>query len=438
MNITIHRPRQIGGQITEITSSKGTRIIVDLGHNLPKAEGDSDPLDNREAIERLTKGCKAVLYTHYHGDHVGLCHHVPSEVPQYIGPIARDVMRCKYERLKSVPSAEAEPLNALNALDRMKTYAADAPIWIDDIKVTPYFVSHSACDAHMFLIEADGKSILHTGDFREHSRVGSHLIEMLQKYVGSVDVLITEGTMLSRKGETVDTEEQLEEKAEALMREHKYVFIHSSSTDLERLRGFTQAFRKVRPHAPLVCDGYQFDVLKVFQNIEYKGKKKYNFGRTIIYDGKETPNLQRRREEMREEGFVMLVRVSADSKKFLHFLDDILPMLDPTQTLFIYSMWSGYVDPHRKDTLKPSYVELQDRFRSPSFSTTICTLHTSGHATMETLRKVCETLKPSTAIIPVHRDADSDFGAIGLSEELNKKVVTENIFIDDVEVKFID
>ncbi len=431
MNITIHRPRQIGGQITEITTFKGTRIIIDLGVNL---SGD-DPLNNREAIESLTKGCNAVLYTHYHGDHVGLCHHVPSEVSQYIGPIARNVMRCKYERLKNVSGMKVESQNALNALDRMKTYKASIPIRIDDVKVTPYFVSHSACDAYMFLIEAEGKRILHTGDFREHSRVGSRLIEMLQAYIGSVDVLITEGTMLSRKDEHVDTEEELEEKAEALMRKYKYVFIHCSSTDLERLYGFSKAHRKVRPHAPLVCDGYQYDVLKVFQNIEYKGKRRYDFGYITIYDGRETSNLISRREEMQKEGFTMFVRASDKSNKFLRFLNVILPMLDPSQTLFIYSMWGGYLD--RAETFKPENKKLQDCFNKEGYPP-IERLHTSGHATMETLRKVCETLKPGTAIIPIHREANSDFGAIGLSEELKKKIVTEDSIMNDIEITFSD
>ena len=39
MTITIHRGiNQIGGCITEIKSEKGTKILIDLGHNLP--EGD--------------------------------------------------------------------------------------------------------------------------------------------------------------------------------------------------------------------------------------------------------------------------------------------------------------------------------------------------------------------------------------------------------------
>jgi len=36
--ITVYRPNQIGGCITEIESSKGTKIIIDVGSNLPGIE----------------------------------------------------------------------------------------------------------------------------------------------------------------------------------------------------------------------------------------------------------------------------------------------------------------------------------------------------------------------------------------------------------------
>ena len=36
------------------------------------------------------------------------------------------------------------------------------PIKIKDVTITPYIVDHSAYNSFMFLIEADGKRILHT------------------------------------------------------------------------------------------------------------------------------------------------------------------------------------------------------------------------------------------------------------------------------------
>ena len=60
-----------------------------------------------------------------------------------------------------------------------------------DIGITPFFVDHSALDAYMFLLEAGGKKILFTGDFREHGIMGKNnvLERMVQKYIGEVDIL---------------------------------------------------------------------------------------------------------------------------------------------------------------------------------------------------------------------------------------------------------
>ena len=73
MQITIHRGiDQIGGCITEIRTAR-SKILIDLGHNLPKGNGPSeDRFDNAGAIAQLCEGCDAVFYTHYHGDHVDL------------------------------------------------------------------------------------------------------------------------------------------------------------------------------------------------------------------------------------------------------------------------------------------------------------------------------------------------------------------------------
>ena len=45
---------------------------------------------------------------------------------------------------------------------------ANESVIIKGIKITPLLVDHSAYNAYMLLIEAEGKKILHTGDFRNH------------------------------------------------------------------------------------------------------------------------------------------------------------------------------------------------------------------------------------------------------------------------------
>lgn len=65
-------------------------------------------------------------------------------------------------------------------------------------KITPFCIDHSAVDSYLFLIEADGKRILYTGDFRLHGVRGKAMGKILDRRIGKVDVVVTEGTTVSR------------------------------------------------------------------------------------------------------------------------------------------------------------------------------------------------------------------------------------------------
>lgn len=173
MKITIHRGiDQIGGCITEI-ATETTKIFIDLGRNLPKGDNPTEDKNaSKEVIEKLTKDCNAIFYTHYHGDHIDLYKYVPETIPQFIGEIAKQVMICKSKRLAKLPAKTNITEKDVEKLESFKTFKAKDKIKIGDVSITPYFVSHSACDSYMFLIEANGKSVLHTGDFREHGYLG--------------------------------------------------------------------------------------------------------------------------------------------------------------------------------------------------------------------------------------------------------------------------
>jgi ribonuclease J len=223
VKITIHRGiDQIGGCITEIATDT-SKILIDLGHNLPKGDQSSpDAFASKEAIEKLTAGVNAVFYTHYHGDHVELFKYVPDHVEQYISEIAKQVMLCKYEILSKSGKIENVTPADFEKLKSFKTFKVAQKITKGDITVTPYLVSHSACDAFIFLVEVGGKRILHTGDFRGHGYLGKGLIPTIENHITHqpVDVLITEGTMLSRQSEKVLHERDIQQKAITLMKKY--------------------------------------------------------------------------------------------------------------------------------------------------------------------------------------------------------------------------
>ena len=84
---------------------------------------------------------------------------------------------------------------------------ADEPVTIKDIKVTPLVVDHSAYNAYMLLIETEGKKILFSGDFRNHSYKGKLLPKTLKR-IGKTFCCICEGTTFSRPREEHQMTEQ--------------------------------------------------------------------------------------------------------------------------------------------------------------------------------------------------------------------------------------
>ena len=84
--IKIYNGNQIGGCITVI-SSKKAKIMIDFGENLPGAESVEENEFNWE-----TEKIDAVLFTHYHGDHIGRFKEIPEAIPLYMGKLTRQVM----------------------------------------------------------------------------------------------------------------------------------------------------------------------------------------------------------------------------------------------------------------------------------------------------------------------------------------------------------
>ncbi len=369
MNIIIHRgTHQIGGCVTEICTKK-THIFIDMGSELPDEDGNI-------AIETLSidgvtggsKSCDGVLFTHYHGDHIGMLAHILPGVPLYMGQAAKDIFLTLQKRVNCTLVPAVEAINTFRATDKIQ---------IGDIAITPLMVDHSAYDAYMFLIEADGKRVLHTGDFRTHGFRGKGVIPMLKKYVGQVDVLITEGTMLSRDASHIDTERELQEKAKKLLSDNKYVFVICSSTNIDRLASLHEATPRGKY---FLCDSYQKDVIDIA--VKYGGMhaQLYTFKKAKVYK-------EYFEEKAEKQGFCMMVRAN---DCFLNIMRKYRDNHN-SECLVIYSLWDGYLQlPNNR--LAP----LMEGFQQVKH------LHTSGHATLEAIVEVCNTVKPLQAIIPIH------------------------------------
>lgn len=425
MKITIHRGiAQIGGCITEIATDR-SKIFIDLGHNLTKPNEDAeDEYANNEAITKLCEGCNAIFYTHYHDDHVELFRYVPTDIPQYIGGVAKQVMIAKNRHLSFAPGMKQNLGNDITKLELFKCYEANRPITIGDIKVTPYFVSHSAADAYMFLIEAEGKRILHTGDFREHSYLGKGLEKTIKAYIRGIDVLVTEGTMLGRSCEMVMHENDIQIKIKEYEKQFKNIFVLCSSTDIDRLASVYNGHKSVYGR-PFICDNYQKEILQIFSDNQGTKSVLYKFDVEHIYNYKS--DNQKLREWMQRSGFTMLVR---SSDKYEKWCSELIAELNPNETLLIYSMFKGYIEPNHEayNESLHNFVKIFPRFE-------YC--HTTGHATVESLARMCNLTSPRIAIIPIHRVSGSDYASITIPTELKERIVTQSIKTDNLEIAIL-
>lgn len=441
--IRIYRgTNQIGGIVTEIRKDDH-RILIDFGANLPEskenATGDEEIVGQVFGEDGSGVRTDAVLFTHYHGDHVGLKGYIPDGIPMYVGHTAKEIMRViagRVDYMKEKSGSADAP--ELPVIERMKPYwKAGTEKDFEGIRVKPLICDHSALDAYMFVIEMNGKRILYTGDFRDHGIPGEDTFEkMIREKVGKVDILVTEGTMVSRfeeeRNNTVRTEDELGTEAAKIFASHHENVVLVSSTNLDSIMEFYHAVPKGKA---FVCDTYQAEVMKIAIEAGHKYFKKYRFGKQIyvLCSGKNDRNMKSLLkyriswwkkdrcpfspaipDKYQEKGFVMLARPNRNPNVDIgRFEERVLHMKDP---YIVYSMWNGYLKGGKAED--PAVVRFMEGHMDEEHMEK---LHTSGHAYVETLKKLMDMTDPGI-IIPMHTEDAKAFKKVPLFKDYTDRI----------------
>ena len=139
-----------------------------------------------------------------------------------------------------------------------------------------------------------------------------------------------------------------------------------------------------------MVDGYQWTQMKTISETLGADPKawRYRFGGQLYYN-KYKEEIQK---NLPRNGITMLIRNNYQIRKMI---DELYPLMNPERTCLVYSQFRGYVLKEHK--------AFQSR---------------------EALASVCEKVNPRYAIIPIHRDAESDFRSLPISQELKDKVLT--------------
>ena len=390
MNITVHRgTHQIGGSAIEI-STTSTRIVFDFGNELSLEE---QYIPTHLDIDGVTGGkfnCDGIVISHYHMDHLGQLISALSEIPLYMGELSKEI---------ALIGAQYQDRGLYLRLLGANTFRGGDVFSIGDIRIRPLVIDHSAADSYMFVIEAEGKRVLYTGDFRMHGLRHHVLDKLVNTYIGEVDVLITEGTSLSRDADDCISEATVLDDISSYIQDGKNVFIMCSSTNIDRIMGIWQ---NMPTDKVLICDAYQKRILDtVINNVYYESSLYRRHDSPLVIDKGRYPKYYM------EHGFVSLVR---GTENFISKIKEF-PKDD---VRIIYSMWTGYIEENL------ALKELLDTY--PSY---IC--HASGHVSKDDLAQFIEMVDPDI-VIPVHTDTP---------EKLRRILPNRNIYVVNDKEPFI-
>ena len=418
MNFKIHRGTQeIGGSCVEIWTDT-TRILVDFGMPLVERDGSEFDFEKHKnlPIDELIKSdvlpdvqgiynsdkilIDGLLISHAHQDHWGLYNYINPNIKCYLGKATQKLIE-----INNQFTTQNTIIKNLVYFEKEQTFN------IGDIRITPYWADHSAFDSYSFLIEADGKSIFYSGDFRGHGRKSKAFKWFTHNAPQNVNYLLLEGTSIGKSTQPFKNETDIENELVALFKASgKSNLIYTSGQNIDRIVSIYRAC--VRTDKTLVVDVYVATILKelseyaqiAYPSDDFKNLKvifPYYTSKRLAKEGNEKILYQFKKYKISKEEisnnpdkYTMIVRPSMQK--------DLERITGIDGGNLIYSMWEGYM---KKANTKKFLQYLENR------KFTIHNIHTSGHADIDTLKQMVEAIKPKS-IVPIHTFNAGDYNKI--------------------------
>ena len=346
--------------------------------SIEETECERTELDFNKLLDE--RNFAAVFISHYHADHVGLLKYAGKLPPVYMGKMAFKLFKATEEYKKQ--NVNFTPRGYLQN---------KVSVVIGDITVTAVLADHSAFDAYSFIIEADGKTVVYSGDFRGSGRKSYN--RYLQSLPQNVDAVICEGTNAGKNAVNV-REDKLEAEMFNAMTEAKQVFVMMSALNIDRIVTVFKAAKRAKRimlqdvYMSLVTDicGKSIPNPRTFNDVyafTTKGMDNEQYQKYLAKYGAKKFGEKR----IAREKFVMCVRSSF--KSCLQKLNDIKPLAG---SILIYSMWNGY----KQQQSTQEFLDFAE-----SLGIKVIDIHTSGHADRNDLHTFLARLNPQH-IIPIH------------------------------------
>ncbi len=298
-------------------------------------------------------------------------------------------------------------------------FQSNRKIKLGPFLITPYLVDHSALDSYAFMVDAEGKTLFYTGDFRGHGRKRRLFEEFIQN-PPAIDVLMMEGTMVGpRSDEAFLTESELEEAlTDVMQRCEGTVFVTAPSQNIDRLVSIFRATRRSKRR--FIIDLYTAEVLDSLTDYP-RLPKTFWPGIRVAYSAAIINRLENAgRQDIMEKhrkNVIRWPRINEKPHEFVVFCRQsvfapIKKYLDIRKSAWVYSMWRGYLE--RSAPLRRMKSYFDDQGVEYHY------IHSGGHARLADLKRFVESVKPGT-IIPIHTyhpELFQDFfGKVGMVED---------------------
>jgi ribonuclease J len=436
LRFKIHRgTKEIGGSCVEVWTDS-TRIVIDLG--MPLVNPDRTPFDAREAEKRTTAeliqdgilpdipslyqngSSTALLISHAHQDHYGLMSRISPSCPVWLGFSTKLLI----ELTNTFTSNDYVVQNAHH-------FKHDKKFKVGNIEITPYLMDHAAFDAYAFLIESGGKSLFYSGDFRMHGRKANIFDWFCNNFDSKIDYLLLEGSTIGRTDKPFPSESELEEEFIKTFKETKGInLVCVSGQNIDRLVTIYRACR--RTNKIFLIDFYVANILKTLNK---KSNETIPFPSThafpsikVYYPTSLTNSMKKKGLEAETIYPFKIHKIGKD--EFDKMADKLVVVVRPsiqwdlerylhkyTDGCFIYSMYEGYKNQSGRikdflDFITGKGMPIKD-------------IHTSGHADLDSLKKMVSVVKPKH-IVPIHTFESNRYA------ELFKE--SEVVIINDREV----
>jgi len=330
-----------------------------------------------------------IVISHPHQDHYGLASRIPDSIQFLMGADTERIL-----------AAAADFTPSGGKFEKVIHLRNNKPLELGPFRITPYLMDHSAYDAYAVLVEADGKRLFYTGDLRAHGRKAALFERLLSEPPSDVDVLLMEGTTITRtdtdKG--FPTENEIENEMTKVFKDTTGMsLVWCSGQNIDRLVTVFRAAKK--SYRQLILDMYTAHILAATKN---ERLPQSHWEQIRVY----LPWSQKMRI-IKDKSF----EITKPYKLDRIYPEDLIAVAARSVMLFrpsmsrdmekgaclpgaslIYSMWDGYL----KEKKQQPFLQWLDDRKIPMHQ-----IHTSGHASVKDLKRLRVAMKNAT-VVPIH------------------------------------